>query len=107
MLGGFREFILHGNVVELAVAVVLAAAFGAVSRLKAGGSRAANDWHEKRPGHSCPASMPMRRSRGRRCYTSLYSPSIVSPSSSDDAAPSAPAPPSVPLPPSPGVPPAS
>ena len=30
MLGGFREFILRGNVVELAVAVVIGAAFGAV-----------------------------------------------------------------------------
>ena len=30
MLTGFREFILRGNVVDLAVAVVLGAAFGAV-----------------------------------------------------------------------------
>lgn len=30
MLRGFREFILRGNVVELAVAVVIGAAFGAV-----------------------------------------------------------------------------
>ena len=30
MLGGFREFILRGNVVELAVAVVIGAAFGAI-----------------------------------------------------------------------------
>jgi large conductance mechanosensitive channel len=30
MLKGFREFILRGNVVELAVAVVIGAAFGAV-----------------------------------------------------------------------------
>ena len=30
MLGGFREFILRGNVIDLAVAVILAIAFGAV-----------------------------------------------------------------------------
>src|SRR5438046_4682723 len=30
MLSGFRDFILRGNVVELAVAVVIGAAFGAV-----------------------------------------------------------------------------
>ena len=30
MLKGFREFVLRGNVVELAVAVVIGAAFGAV-----------------------------------------------------------------------------
>jgi large conductance mechanosensitive channel len=30
MLTGFREFILRGNVIELAVAVVIGAAFGAV-----------------------------------------------------------------------------
>ena len=30
MLKGFREFILRGNVVDLAVAVVIGAAFGAV-----------------------------------------------------------------------------
>lgn len=30
MLSGFREFILRGNVIDLAVAVVIAAAFGAV-----------------------------------------------------------------------------
>src|SRR3954469_5680841 len=30
MLKGFREFVLRGNVVELAVAVVMGAAFGAV-----------------------------------------------------------------------------
>jgi large conductance mechanosensitive channel len=30
MLSGFREFILRGNVVELAIAVVIGAAFGAV-----------------------------------------------------------------------------
>lgn len=30
MLSGFREFILRGNVVDLAVAVVIGAAFGAV-----------------------------------------------------------------------------
>lgn len=30
MLSGFREFILRGNVVDLAVAVVIAGAFGAV-----------------------------------------------------------------------------
>jgi large conductance mechanosensitive channel len=30
MLGGFRDFILRGNVVDLAVAVVIGAAFGAV-----------------------------------------------------------------------------
>jgi large conductance mechanosensitive channel len=30
MLKGFRDFILRGNVVELAVAVLIAAAFGAV-----------------------------------------------------------------------------
>ncbi len=30
MLKGFRDFILRGNVVELAVAVVIGAAFGAV-----------------------------------------------------------------------------
>ncbi len=30
MLKGFREFILRGNVIDLAVAVVIGAAFGAV-----------------------------------------------------------------------------
>ena len=30
MLGGFREFILRGNVIDLAVAVILPIAFGAV-----------------------------------------------------------------------------
>jgi large conductance mechanosensitive channel len=30
MLKGFRDFILRGNVVELAVAVILGAAFGAI-----------------------------------------------------------------------------
>ena len=30
MLKGFREFVLRGNVIDLAVAVVLGAAFGAV-----------------------------------------------------------------------------
>ena len=30
MIKGFREFILRGNVVDLAVAVVIGAAFGAV-----------------------------------------------------------------------------
>jgi large conductance mechanosensitive channel len=30
MLSGFREFILRGNVIDLAVAVIIAAAFGAV-----------------------------------------------------------------------------
>ena len=30
MLKGFRDFILRGNVVDLAVAVILGAAFGAV-----------------------------------------------------------------------------
>lgn len=30
MLSGFRDFILRGNVIELAVAVVIGAAFGAV-----------------------------------------------------------------------------
>jgi large conductance mechanosensitive channel len=30
MLEGFREFLLRGNVVDLAVAVVIGAAFGAV-----------------------------------------------------------------------------
>jgi len=30
MLKGFRDFVMHGNVVDLAVAVVLGAAFGAV-----------------------------------------------------------------------------
>ena len=30
MISGFREFILRGNVIELAVAVVIGAAFGAV-----------------------------------------------------------------------------
>jgi large conductance mechanosensitive channel len=30
MLGGFREFIMRGNVIDLAVAVVIGAAFGAV-----------------------------------------------------------------------------
>jgi large conductance mechanosensitive channel len=30
MLSGFREFVLRGNVIELAVAVVIAGAFGAV-----------------------------------------------------------------------------
>ena len=30
MLSGFREFIMRGNVIELAVAVVIGAAFGAV-----------------------------------------------------------------------------
>jgi large conductance mechanosensitive channel len=30
MLSGFREFILRGNVIDLAVAVVIAVAFGAV-----------------------------------------------------------------------------
>ena len=32
MLKGFREFILRGNVIDLAVAVVIGAAFGAVVR---------------------------------------------------------------------------
>jgi len=30
MISGFREFVLRGNVIDLAVAVVIAAAFGAV-----------------------------------------------------------------------------
>ena len=30
MLKGFREFIMRGNVIDLAVAVVIGAAFGAV-----------------------------------------------------------------------------
>ena len=32
MLSGFKKFILRGNVVDLAVAVVIGAAFGAVAR---------------------------------------------------------------------------
>jgi large conductance mechanosensitive channel len=32
MLKGFREFIMRGNVIDLAVAVVIGAAFGAVAR---------------------------------------------------------------------------
>jgi len=37
MLKGFREFIMRGNVVDLAVAVVIGAAFGAVITAVVGG----------------------------------------------------------------------
>jgi len=100
MIREFPEFIMRGNVVDLAIAVVIGAAFGAVitSFVVDMTPRAASRREMRRPD---PSARPRNGLTGDQ--TSLYSPSTVSPSSSEAAspapsAPSAPEAPSVPLP---------